>query len=999
MGRGTRDDDGTTGEPQEGHERASRVTRRSFVALSALALGTGQARAANSAPTASFDYSPSTPTPDEDVTFDASGSSDSDGSIVEYDWKIERSSGTDYLNGKTATVAFNEGGTYDVTLTVTDDDGATASSTDAVTVDNPAPDPSFSWSPSPPNPDDDVTFDASGSSDPDGSIVEYDWKIERSSGTDYFNGKTTTVAFDEGGTYDVELTVTDNGEKTATTTQAVTVENPAPTASFDWSPSSQSKPDPDQDVTFDASGSSDPDGSIVAYDWKIERSSGTDYFDGQTVTVAFDTGGDYDVTLTVTDNGEQSTTKTQTVTVQNGAPEANFEWSPDPPNPDEDVTFDASAAWDPDGEVTEYDWEIERSSGTDYFNGETTTVAFDTGGSYDVSLTVTDNGEKSTTNTKTITVDNPAPDPSFSWSPSAPNRGQDVTFDASGSSDQDGSIVAYDWEIERSSGTDYLEGKTTTVAFEEVGTYDVSLTVTDNGETSTTTTEAVTVGEQATATGTPTPTESPTPTATATETPTATPTATPTPSPTATKRPAPTATEAPTPVPEDTPVPTPTRSATPTRTPTAAPTDARGTGTDTVTPTQTPSPTPVGTATGTKTGTPGESGGAVLNNTATPPTTPAANSVDGVVLPTELIGGAGGIAALVGAATAAKWVLSDDDAGDEDPAGGTDGGDNAGGSPEPAGVTGESEPGDSGSAVGGDTPVATGSPPASDGEGPPSSVPSEPSLSATHAAFEKQERIGSGGNADVYRATVSAGGVERTVALKEPRFEGTLHRAIADQFAAEAELWAELDGHEGIVTVLDWDDEPLPWIAMEYMDAGHVGERADGMGFRQSAWTGTQIAAAVEHAHEQGIAHLDLKPANVLFRRCADGWDAPKVADWGLAQLLLEHSQSVEGMSPRYAAPEQFDDERGDPSRRTDVYGLGAVCYHLFTGAPPFAGRGSAVMYAVLEDEVTPPTARNPDLPEAVDEILGRALAKDPGDRYDTVADFRAELRGLYEDA
>ena len=910
MGRGTRDDDGTTGEPQEGHERASRVTRRSFVALSALALGTGQARAANSAPTASFDYSPSTPTPDEDVTFDASGSSDSDGSIVEYDWKIERSSGTDYLNGKTATVAFNEGGTYDVTLTVTDDDGATASSTDAVTVDNPAPDPSFSWSPSPPNPDDDVTFDASGSSDPDGSIVEYDWKIERSSGTDYFNGKTTTVAFDEGGTYDVELTVTDNGEKTATTTQAVTVENPAPTASFDWSPSSQSKPDPDQDVTFDASGSSDPDGSIVAYDWKIERSSGTDYFDGQTVTVAFDTGGDYDVTLTVTDNGEQSTTKTQTVTVQNGAPEANFEWSPDPPNPDEDVTFDASAAWDPDGEVTEYDWEIERSS-----------------------------------------------------------------------------------------GTDYLEGKTTTVAFEEVGTYDVSLTVTDNGETSTTTTEAVTVGEQATATGTPTPTESPTPTATATETPTATPTATPTPSPTATKRPAPTATEAPTPVPEDTPVPTPTRSATPTRTPTAAPTDARGTGTDTVTPTQTPSPTPVGTATGTKTGTPGESGGAVLNNTATPPTTPAANSVDGVVLPTELIGGAGGIAALVGAATAAKWVLSDDDAGDEDPAGGTDGGDNAGGSPEPAGVTGESEPGDSGSAVGGDTPVATGSPPASDGEGPPSSVPSEPSLSATHAAFEKQERIGSGGNADVYRATVSAGGVERTVALKEPRFEGTLHRAIADQFAAEAELWAELDGHEGIVTVLDWDDEPLPWIAMEYMDAGHVGERADGMGFRQSAWTGTQIAAAVEHAHEQGIAHLDLKPANVLFRRCADGWDAPKVADWGLAQLLLEHSQSVEGMSPRYAAPEQFDDERGDPSRRTDVYGLGAVCYHLFTGAPPFAGRGSAVMYAVLEDEVTPPTARNPDLPEAVDEILGRALAKDPGDRYDTVADFRAELRGLYEDA
>lgn len=130
----------------------------------------------------------------------------------------------------------------------------------------------------------------------------------------------------------------------------------------------------------------------------------------------------------------------------------------------------------------------------------------------------------------------------------------------------------------------------------------------------------------------------------------------------------------------------------------------------------------------------------------------------------------------------------------------------------------------------------------------------------------------------------------------------------------------------------------------------------------------------------------------MLFHEIEDGWDVPKMADWELARLLLEHSQNVEGISPQYAAPEQFDDTRGETGRQTDIYQFGAVCYELFTGEPPFSGRDSQVMYSALESPVTPPTERNPGLPPALDDILGRALSKDPDDRYRQVSYMRDDL-------
>ena len=132
----------------------------------------------------------------------------------------------------------------------------------------------------------------------------------------------------------------------------------------------------------------------------------------------------------------------------------------------------------------------------------------------------------------------------------------------------------------------------------------------------------------------------------------------------------------------------------------------------------------------------------------------------------------------------------------------------------------------------------------------------------------------------------------------------------------------------------------------------------------------------------------------MLFRSVAGAWDVPKVADWGLSKHLLEHSKSVEGLSPQYAAPEQFDDSYGTPDDITDVYQLGAVFYELFTGEAVFDGQPTQVMHEVLHGEPTPPSERA-DVPPALDDVLLRALATDRADRYESVLYLRDDLQDL----
>lgn len=181
---------------------------------------------------------------------------------------------------------------------------------------------------------------------------------------------------------------------------------------------------------------------------------------------------------------------------------------------------------------------------------------------------------------------------------------------------------------------------------------------------------------------------------------------------------------------------------------------------------------------------------------------------------------------------------------------------------------------------------------------------------------------------------------------------------------------------------------------MEYMDGGHLGTRIEEIETPQALWTALAITKGVRHAHRRGIAHLDLKPENVLFRTVEDAWDVPKVADWGLSKHLLKHSKSVEGLSPQYAAPEQFDESFGAADDITDVYQLGAVFYELFTGRPPFEGPPAKAMREVLDEPPTPPS-EVADVPEGLDEILLTALAKEKADRYESTLYLRDALQEL----
>jgi tRNA A-37 threonylcarbamoyl transferase component Bud32 len=281
--------------------------------------------------------------------------------------------------------------------------------------------------------------------------------------------------------------------------------------------------------------------------------------------------------------------------------------------------------------------------------------------------------------------------------------------------------------------------------------------------------------------------------------------------------------------------------------------------------------------------------------------------------------------------------------------------------------------------------------------GPPPEILREPDRNLTYDRLDLEDPIGKGGNADVYRAIVRDAPDVPPFALKQPRFEGTIHEETVDRFTREAETWERLDDHDHIVGVIDWDTEPLPWIAMEYMDAGDLSARSGDLTFPQAVWTAGRILEGVRHAHEHGVIHLDLKPSNILLKDAGDEyWDIPKIGDWGLAKLLLDHSKSVEELSPEYAAPEQFDPEEfGGTDKQTDIYQLGSIFYELFVGEPAFEGSAASVLRSKLDGEVTRPSAVNPVLPPALDDVLLKAMAVEKAQRYESVIVFRNELRDL----
>lgn len=265
--------------------------------------------------------------------------------------------------------------------------------------------------------------------------------------------------------------------------------------------------------------------------------------------------------------------------------------------------------------------------------------------------------------------------------------------------------------------------------------------------------------------------------------------------------------------------------------------------------------------------------------------------------------------------------------------------------------------------------------------------------------FEKSGQIGSGGNADVYEACVVTDDGEATVALKEPRLsEGeTMDASAFSDFLEEAEVWSSIDDHERVVSVYEWGSDPVPWIVMEYMPEGTLNAHLDSLSREEVFVELEGLCEAIHHAHRHGITHTDIKPENILYTE-VDGTRFGKMTDWGLANVLLEHSTSVEGFTPSYSAPEQLEPKsHGGTDDQTDIYQLGVVAYEMFTGELPYDTESyGETVNAILNDDPVVPSERNPELDEELDRVLLRALAERKEERYETVLHFRDDLRRAY---
>jgi YD repeat-containing protein len=349
-------------------------------------------------PTASFTATPGTAGPGEPVTFDGSASVAPGGTITKFEWDFDDDGNFDSDTGTTSTTTHAYPGTGDYTarLRVTDQSARQTTTTHKVTVRSLPPVASLSASPNPAYTSEPVTFDASASHDPDpaGAIVSFLWDLDGNGSFETNTGATATASrtYSAIGAVTVSVRVTDDSGKAADTTTDLLVRTRAPSAAF------TAVPNPSQvntAVTFDGSGSSDADGSVVRYEWDLDGNGTFETNTNATPTTskAYATGGSYTVGLKVTDDtgATGQTTRTQNV---NKAPVPSFTATPSPSQTNQAVTFDGSASSDPDGTITKYEWDLD-GDGTFETNSNTTPTAtkvYTAPGSVTVRLRVTDNG-------------------------------------------------------------------------------------------------------------------------------------------------------------------------------------------------------------------------------------------------------------------------------------------------------------------------------------------------------------------------------------------------------------------------------------------------------------------------------------------------------------------------------------------------------------------------------------------------------------------------------
>jgi serine/threonine protein kinase/tetratricopeptide (TPR) repeat protein len=266
------------------------------------------------------------------------------------------------------------------------------------------------------------------------------------------------------------------------------------------------------------------------------------------------------------------------------------------------------------------------------------------------------------------------------------------------------------------------------------------------------------------------------------------------------------------------------------------------------------------------------------------------------------------------------------------------------------------------------------------------------------------EKIGEGGQGAVYRALDTRLG--RNIVVKVLPKELTIREANLKRFEREARLASSLD-HPNICTIFDLgESNGVHFIAMQLVEGKNVRQLVDGrpLALKSALSIASQVADALAAAHARGIMHRDIKAGNIMVTK--DG--QVKILDFGLAKLVDQSTAQAEGIhhtelteigvpygTATYAAPEQARGDRVD--YRADIFSTGVLLYEMLTGIWPFQGKTSVdVRHAVIYDQPVPlAKARSGQTPPRLQQILDRAMAKNPRDRYQKASELRDDLRAV----
>ena len=254
--------------------------------------------------------------------------------------------------------------------------------------------------------------------------------------------------------------------------------------------------------------------------------------------------------------------------------------------------------------------------------------------------------------------------------------------------------------------------------------------------------------------------------------------------------------------------------------------------------------------------------------------------------------------------------------------------------------------------------------------------------------------IGRGAMGVVFKATDSV--LQRTVAVKTVNM--AMEKDHADKYEARFYQEARAAGalnHPNIVTVYDAGKAgDVVYMAMEYIQGVELRSllvEGQSMGVSQAISIAAQVAEGLGYAHAQGVVHRDIKPANIMV--VSDG--PVKITDFGIARMRASADLTQTGVmlgSPKYMSPEQVIGKRAD--HRSDIFSLGVILYEMLIGAAPFAGENvTALMYQIVNFAPPAPSSVNRQVPEMLDFVVAKVLAKPLEERYQDARELAKDLR------